>query len=83
MALTIKNQDLCEITYNLYTPRLEKINTLIELNENTYKIKLAKIDVTKLEICIKMFESRVRSTGKLIVKFEEKYSEWLQSRIEL
>ena len=60
MALTIKNKDLCEIAYNLYTPRLERINTLIEVIENNYKV-----------------------TGKSKVKFEEKYSEWLQYKLEL
>ena len=30
-----------------------------------------------------MFESKWRSTGKSKVKFEEKYSEWLQSKVKL
>lgn len=83
MALTVKNQDLCEIAYNLYTPRLEKINTIIELIENNYKVKLAKTEVAKIDNFIKIFDSKYSSARKSKVKFEEKYSEWLQSKIEL
>ena len=68
MALTIKNKDLFEIAYNLYTPRLERINTLIEVTENNYNVKIAKTDVAEIENFTKMFDSKWKSTGKSKVK---------------
>ena len=83
MALTIKNKDLFEIAYNCIHSQVRKDNTLIAVIENNYKVKIAKTEVAKIENFTKMFDSKWKSTGKSKVKFEEKYSEWLQYKLEL
>ena len=51
--------------------RLERINTLIEVIENNYKVKIAETEVAKIENFTKMFDSKWKSTGKSKVKIKK------------
>lgn len=83
MALTFKNSSLffilCEIPFHTFE---EKVRRIVEFIEGTYKIKVLKSEITKIQKFVKTFDVKW-TTAKSRSKFLEKYSDWLENNIDL
>lgn len=84
MAITLKYYTLCSILFeNTLLPFEDKVKIVVEFIEANHKIKIIKSQIPKIENFVKSFEIKRKTVYSSQMKFQSKYSEWLDKALEI
>lgn len=83
MAIALNHINLYSVLYkSANLPFQEKVNVILNYIEETYKNKIEKKEICKIENFVKTFDKKWKAVNYSNAKFKSKFADWLESSVQ-